>query len=246
MSAFHNEAIPTGATRAERMAPFASSSAPRRVGVAPPPDREQAFAKAKRRSRARQTVAPCDSDWRPRRRRREDCGRFFQPFRDQTRLAEFRRPLGGRDQDRDGPTEARRIPERWAALCSDGRAGAAGHQTADCRTAAKVDGEIGMAGGEATHLVADAGVYDNVAEHMELSEMYGSRTAASPCYCEAPNSILSPAFMEAMTASKFKEVTVRRYSPIELGDQSRAGTDFRRSRPNQHCSAEPTKSLRVK
>ena len=33
----------------------------------------------------------------------------------------------------------------------------------------KVDGEIGMAGGEATHLSADAGVYDSVGEHMELS-----------------------------------------------------------------------------
>ena len=50
MPAFHNEAIPTGVTRAERMATFAPSSAARRIGVAPPPDREQAFAKAKRRS----------------------------------------------------------------------------------------------------------------------------------------------------------------------------------------------------
>jgi lipopolysaccharide export system protein LptC len=33
----------------------------------------------------------------------------------------------------------------------------------------KVAGEIGMAGGEATHLTADAGVYDSVGEHMELS-----------------------------------------------------------------------------
>ena len=34
----------------------------------------------------------------------------------------------------------------------------------------KVDGEIGMAGGEATHLTADAGVYDSVSERMELSK----------------------------------------------------------------------------
>ena len=45
MPAFHNEAIPTGVTRAERMAAFAPSSSTRRIGVAPPPDREQAFAK---------------------------------------------------------------------------------------------------------------------------------------------------------------------------------------------------------
>ena len=34
----------------------------------------------------------------------------------------------------------------------------------------KVDGEIGMAGGEPTHLSADAGVYDSVSERMELSK----------------------------------------------------------------------------
>jgi lipopolysaccharide export system protein LptC len=34
----------------------------------------------------------------------------------------------------------------------------------------KVDGEIGMAGREATHLSADGGVYDSVGEHMELSQ----------------------------------------------------------------------------
>ena len=33
----------------------------------------------------------------------------------------------------------------------------------------QVDGEIGMAGGEATHLTADAGLYDSMAEHMDLS-----------------------------------------------------------------------------
>jgi lipopolysaccharide export system protein LptC len=34
----------------------------------------------------------------------------------------------------------------------------------------KVDGEIGMAGGEATHLSADTGLYDSVGEHMQLSK----------------------------------------------------------------------------
>lgn len=33
-----------------------------------------------------------------------------------------------------------------------------------------MDGEIGMAGGEPTHLSADAGVYDSVSERMELSK----------------------------------------------------------------------------
>jgi lipopolysaccharide export system protein LptC len=33
----------------------------------------------------------------------------------------------------------------------------------------KVEGEIGSAAGEATHLSADTGVYDNLAEHMELA-----------------------------------------------------------------------------
>jgi hypothetical protein len=80
----------------------------------------------------------------------------------------------------------------------------------------KVDGEIGTAGGEATHLTADAGVYDNLAEHMELSENVRIKNGQLSCYCEAPDSILSPELMEATSESKSKGMTARRYLPIGL------------------------------
>src|ERR1700727_4061325 len=50
MPAVQNEAIPTGVSGGERMAPFAPSSTARLIGGPPPHDREHAFAKAKRRS----------------------------------------------------------------------------------------------------------------------------------------------------------------------------------------------------
>jgi lipopolysaccharide export system protein LptC len=50
MPAFHNDAIPSTVPGAERTAPFPPPSVTRRIGVAPPPGREHAFAKAKRRS----------------------------------------------------------------------------------------------------------------------------------------------------------------------------------------------------
>ena len=50
MAAFHHEAIPTGAAGVGRIAPFGPPSVTRRIGVTQPPDRERAFAKAKRRS----------------------------------------------------------------------------------------------------------------------------------------------------------------------------------------------------
>jgi lipopolysaccharide export system protein LptC len=169
MSAFHNEAIPTGATRAERMASFASSSATRRVGVAPPPDRERAFAKAKRRSGRVRLL-----------RRGILIGglgavaaglviAFFNPFA--TKLGS----LGFADLSVEGTKIVMDRP-KLAGFRSDGQAYLLTAERAlqDIKqpTVAQlqtVDGEMGMAGGEATHLSADAGVYDNLAEHMELS-----------------------------------------------------------------------------
>ena len=169
MSAFHNEAIPTGATRAERMASFASSSATRRVGVAPPPDRERAFAKAKRRSGRVRLL-----------RRGILIGglgavaaalviAFFNPFA--TKLGS----LGFTALSVEGTKIIMDRP-KLAGFRSDGQAYLLTAERAlqDIKqpTVAQlqtVDGEMGMAGGEATHLSADAGVYDNLAEHMELS-----------------------------------------------------------------------------
>ena len=169
MSAFHNEAIPTGATRAERMASFASSSATRRVGVAAPPDRERAFAKAKRRSgrvrllRRGILIAGLGA---------VAAGlviAFFNPFA--TKLGS----LGFTALSVEGTKIIMDRP-KLAGFRSDGQAYLLTAERAlqDIKqpTVAQlqtVDGEMGMAGGEATHLSADAGVYDNLAEHMELS-----------------------------------------------------------------------------
>ena len=153
----------------ERMAPFAPPSATRRIGVAPPPDREHAFAKAKRHSgrvrllrlailigglgavAATLVVA------------------FFNPFATK---------LGSLSFDALSVEGTKIVMDRpkLAGFRSDGQAYLLTAERAlqDIKQPTivqlrKVGGEIGTAGGEATHLSADAGVYDNLAERMELS-----------------------------------------------------------------------------
>src|ERR1700722_19750032 len=169
MPAFQNEATPTGASGGERMAPFAPSSTARLIGVAPPRDREHAFAKAKRRSgRVRLlrlailfgglgTVAATL------------VVAFFNPFA--TKLGS----LGFNALSVEGTKIVMERP-KLAGFRSDGQpyllTAERALQDIKQPTVAQlqtVDGEMGMAGGEATHLSADAGVYDNLAEHMELS-----------------------------------------------------------------------------
>jgi lipopolysaccharide export system protein LptC len=166
MSAFHNDAIPAVG---ERKAPFASPSTSRRIGVAPPPNREQAFAKAKRRS------------WRVRMLRLAilmgGLGTvaavlmvaFFNPF--STRLGS----LGVTALSVEGTKIVMDRP-KLAGFRGDGQAYllTAKRALQDIKqpTIAQletVEGEMGATGGEQTHLSADAGVYDNLAEHMELS-----------------------------------------------------------------------------
>ena len=169
MPAFHNDAMPTAVIGGERMARFAAPSTTRRIGVAPPPDRERAFAKAKRRSgRVRflrlailigglGTVAAVL------------VVAFFNPF--STKLGS----LGLSALSVEGTKIVMDRP-KLAGFRSDGQAYLLTAERAlqDIKqpTVAQlqtVDGEMGMAGGEATHLSADTGVYDNLAEHMELS-----------------------------------------------------------------------------
>ena len=170
MPAFHNDAIPTGVTGGEGMARFAAPSATRRIGVAPPPDREHAFAKAKRRSgRVRflrlailivglGTVAAML------------VVAFFNPFATKLGSLNFGAlSVEGTKIVMDRP--------KLAGFRSDGQPYVLTAERAlqDIKQPTvvqlrKVDGEIGMAGGEATHLIADTGVYDSVGEHMELSD----------------------------------------------------------------------------
>ena len=169
MPAFHDDAIPTGVTGGTRMATFAPPSTARRIGVSPPPDREQAFAKATRRS-ARVRLL----------RRAILIGglcavaavlmvAFFNPFATKLGSLSFNAlSVEGTKIVMDRP--------KLAGFRSDGQPYVLTAERAlqDIKqpTVAqlrKVEGEIGMAEGEATHLSADDGVYDNLAEHMELS-----------------------------------------------------------------------------
>jgi lipopolysaccharide export system protein LptC len=169
MPAFQNEAIPTGASGGERMAPFVPSSTARLIGVAPPRDREHAFAKAKRRSgrvkllrlailigglgavAAMLVVA------------------FFNPFATKLGALSFNAlSVEGTKIVMDRPKLAGFRSDGQAYLLTAERALQDIKQPTMVQLR-KVDGEIGMAGGEATHLSADGGIYDNLAEHMELS-----------------------------------------------------------------------------
>jgi lipopolysaccharide export system protein LptC len=167
MPAFQNKAVSAGVSGGERVEPFATSSA-RLIGVAPPRDRERAFAKAKRRSgRVRLlrlaillgglgTVAAT-------------VVAYFNPFATKLGALNFNAlSVEGTKIVMDRP--------KLAGFRSDGQAYLLTAERAlqDIKQPTlvqlrKVDGEIGTAGGEATHLSADAGVYDNLAEHMELS-----------------------------------------------------------------------------
>lgn len=170
MPAFQNDATVTGVAGAERMEPFALPSATRRIGVAPPPDRQQAFAKAKRHSKrvrllrlliligglgavaALFVVA------------------FFNPFATKLGSLSFAAlSVEGTKIVMDRP--------KLAGFRSDGQPYLLTAERAlqDIKQPTTVElqnvsGEIGMAGGEATHLTADAGVYDSVGERMELSK----------------------------------------------------------------------------
>jgi lipopolysaccharide export system protein LptC len=169
MSAFHNDAIPTRVSSGERKAPFAPSSATRRIGVAPPPDREQAFAKAKRRSGRVRLLRLAILIGGPGAIVVTLVIAFFNPFA--TKLGS----LGFNALSVEGTKVVMEKP-RLAGFRGDGQPYLLTAERAlqDIKQPTmvqlrKVDGEIGATGGEATHLAADAGVYDNLAERMELS-----------------------------------------------------------------------------
>jgi lipopolysaccharide export system protein LptC len=169
MPAFHDEAIPTGGARAERMAAFAPSSATRRIGVAPPPDREQAFARARRRSGRVRLLRLAILIGGLGAVGAVVVVTFFNPFA--TKLGS----LGFNALSVEGTKIVMDRP-KLAGFRSDGQAYLLTAERAlqdikqpNMVQLRKVDGDIGASGGEATHLSADAGVYDNLAEHMELS-----------------------------------------------------------------------------
>ncbi len=170
MPAARNDAISPGVTGAERRAPFSPPSAPRLVSVAPPPDREQAFAKAKRRSTRVRRLRVAILFFGLSGVAAMVVGAFFNPFGTKLGSLSFGAlSVEGTKIVMDRP--------KLAGFRSDGQPYVLTAERAlqDIKQPTvvqlrKVDGEIGMAGGEATHVVADTGVYDSVAERMELSD----------------------------------------------------------------------------
>ena len=169
MSPFQNDAIAAGVADAQRAAPSSARAAARRIAIAPPRDREQDFARAKRRSarvrilRAAILIGGLGSV----------AAMFgiaiFDPFSIK---------LGGLTFSALSVEGTKVIMDRpkLAGFRNDGQPYLLTAERAlqDVKHPTivelqQVDGEIGMAGGEATHLTADAGVYDSMGEHMDLS-----------------------------------------------------------------------------
>ena len=169
MSAFDTEPIAANVANADSTAALSARAATRRIGVAPPRDREQAFATARRRSarvkRLRRailigglgTVAAMFLT------------AFFNPFA--TRLGS----LGFSPLSVEGTKIVMDHP-KLAGFRNDGQAYlmTAKRALQDIKQPTvmeleKVEGEIGAANGESTHVTADSGVYDSLGEHMELS-----------------------------------------------------------------------------
>lgn len=170
MSAFHKHATHTSVAGARRMETSALPPAGRRIAVVPPPDRERAFAKAKRHStRVRllrvailisglSAVAAMFAI------------AFFNPFATKLGSLNFGAlSVDGTKIVMDQPKLAGFRGDGQPYLLTAERALQDIKQPTIVQLQ-KVDGDIGMAGGEATHLSADEGVYDSVGERMELSK----------------------------------------------------------------------------
>jgi lipopolysaccharide export system protein LptC len=169
MSAFQIEPMAAKVADAHPAAAFSAASPTRRIDVAPPIDREQAFANARRRST------------RVRRLRRAILigglgtvaamflTAFFNPF------ASGLGSLGLSTLSVEGTKIVMDHP-KLAGFRNDGQAYlmTAKRALQDIKKPTvmeleKVEGEIGAANGQSTHVTADSGLYDSLGEHMELS-----------------------------------------------------------------------------
>ncbi len=159
-----------GVDEAERTAAPSGRAGARRIAVAPPPDREQAFARARRRSgrvrflrkailvTALGTVAAMAGIG------------TFNPFASKFGSLSFSAlSLEG--------TKITMAKPRLAGFRGDGQPYSVTAEKAlqDVKHPTvvelqKLTGDIGMAGGEPSHITADAGVYDSVSEQMRLTD----------------------------------------------------------------------------
>ena len=152
------------------MEPFALPSAARRIGVAPPPDREQAFAKAKRHSKRVRLLRLVILIGGLGAVAAMFVVVFFNPFATKLGSLSFAAlSVEGTKIVMDRPKLAGFRSDGQPYLLTAVRALQDIKQPTTVELQ-EVSGEIGMAGGEATHLTADAGVYDSVGERMELSK----------------------------------------------------------------------------
>jgi lipopolysaccharide export system protein LptC len=168
--AFQGGAMAAGFDSPEQAAALIGRAGARRLAVAPPPDRERAFLTARRRSArvrflrkailigATGTVAAMVAI------------AIFNPF--STKFGS----LSFSALSVDGTKIAMARP-RLAGFRADGQPYSLTAERAlqDIKRPTiveleKVNGEIGMAGGEATRISADAGVYDSVSQNMQLSK----------------------------------------------------------------------------
>ena len=169
MSPVQNHASAAGVANAHQGAPSSARVAARRIAIAPPRDREQDFARAKRRSaRVRILRAAILIG---------GLGSVAAMFG----IAVFDRfsiKLGALTFNALSVEGTKVVMERpkLAGFRNDGQPYLLTAERAlqDVKQPTivelqRVDGEIGMAGGEATHLTADTGVYDSMREHMDLS-----------------------------------------------------------------------------
>jgi lipopolysaccharide export system protein LptC len=169
MPAFQNDAIPTGVAGPGPRAP-GPLPVTRRIGVAPPRDREQAFAKAKRHSGRVRLLRLAILIGGLGAVATMFIAAVFNPFATGLGSLSFAAlSVDGTKIVMDHPRLAGFRGDGQPYLLTAKRA----LQDIKQPTIAQletVDGDIGMAGGETTHLSADAGVYDSAGERMELSK----------------------------------------------------------------------------
>jgi lipopolysaccharide export system protein LptC len=168
MSAFDDNAIAASVTYADRRAPSPRGEM-RRISIAPPPDREPAFAKARRRSACVRFLRVAILIGAPGTVAVMFGIAIFAPFSTALGSLSFNAlSVEGTKVVMDRPKLAGFRNDGQAYLLTAERALQDTKQPAIVELQ-NVDGEIGMADGETTHLSADAGLYDSIGEHMNLS-----------------------------------------------------------------------------
>ena len=230
MLALYTKPIATSTANSDSRSPSSARASARRINVAPPVNREQAFARASRRSarvrRLRQailigglgTVAAIFLT------------AFFNPFA--TGLGS----LGLSTLSVEGTKIVMDRP-KLAGFRNDGQAYllTAKRALQDVKKPTvveleSVDGDIGAAGGESTHVSSDSGVYDTVGETMEFSNNVRiTNGRANVLMRSAKFDFKSGAYRsDEPVEVRVSDGTTIEFRP-RFRHQSRSGTDFRRS-----------------